>query len=60
MRGEADYNEQVIKFFLIFFIVCIDNGDDIQSTDDIMLLPDNYAEDAKTQDVTEKTKDNNV
>ncbi|XP_012527607.2 uncharacterized protein LOC105831772 isoform X2 [Monomorium pharaonis] len=33
------------------------NGDDIQSTEETMLLPDNYEDDGKTQDATKKPGD---
>lgn len=44
-------------FFFNFFIIYIDNnGDDIQSTEETIIFPDNYEED-KTQDATKKPED---
>lgn len=45
-----------LVIFLHFFIIYVDNGDDIQSTEETMLLPENYDED-KIQDTTKKPGD---
>lgn len=43
----------------MFFIIYVDNNeDDIQSTEETMLIPDNYEEEDKTQDATKKPESN--
>lgn len=43
-----------ITFFYFFIIYIDNNGDDVQSTEETMLLPDNYEDEDKTQDATKK------
>lgn len=60
MKAICEKGQTSNNFFTIFYrstFFYVDNGDDIQSTEETMLLPENYEEEDKIQDATKKPGD---